>query len=683
MPISSNHSFLAVPNHLSAKKRVMIGGPLIVAIFVLFILYYYKSIYEAVKDRLHLYRLMARFDGPLALPLIGSAWMFKWNIADLSKQLLALGKEYSEKGNGILALWIGPKAMLCVVRPEYAKEVLESNDLITKADEYSILFPWLGTGLLTSTGEKWQRRRKLLTPAFHFKVLNDFISVHDYQAKTLMEQLSPLADKGEQVDLFPYLKRAALDIICETSMGCTVDAQNNHEHQYVRSVQRLNEITFVWQRMPWMKLKAIWYLSGYGFEYDRNLKIVTEFTSRVINEKWEELCSTGGNADKGNSKKAFLDLLLELRQMGEMDFEDVREEVDTFMFEGHDTTSSSMGWTLWGVAHDPEIQRKIHQEVDLIFGNSDRDCTNEDLKQMKYLEKCIKESLRMFPPVPLFARRVVNDTKIQECVLPKGTTLVVVPMVLHRNPLFWPNPDVFDPENFSEQNVQGRSSFLDVPFSAGPRNCIGQKFAMMEEKTVLSWFFRKYSITSDVPFFDNDPCPEVILKPNIGIPALPWRSSVGKYPDSRNLRPGTCTWTVVCFGQWFQMALNVFMLCLVAVCATQAFPANIQDDQTDDLEQGLLERIQFQSVTAYSPALRNYIECVRGCRRAKPGAADACIQRCQARYPHAEGCAAATTRTPASGSSTTAAAGASSGATTTAAGGSTAASTTTRAPTTA
>lgn len=125
---------------------------------------------------------------------------------------------------------------------------------------------------------------------------------------------------------------------------------------------------------------------------------------------------------------AFLDLLLELRNEGLMNEDDIREEVDTFMFEGelrfsaadlsqvtgHDTTSASMGWTLWCLAHNPEFQEKVIQEVDGIFGTSDRDCTNDDLKQMKYLEKCLKESLRMYPSVPFFGRTVEQDVVISE-----------------------------------------------------------------------------------------------------------------------------------------------------------------------------------------------------------------------------------------------------------------------------
>ena len=151
------------------------------------------------------------------------------------------------------------------------------------------------------------------------------------------------------------------------------------------------------------------WLSGVGHTYEKHLKVVTDFTKTVISEKLAE-----AEGERGG-KKAFLDMLVELSRDGSLSYEDIREEVDTFMFEGHDTTSASMGWTLWCLAHNPDCQRRIHQELDSVFGDTDRDITDEDLKQLKYLERCVKEGLRLRPSVPNFARKVEEDIEIGWC----------------------------------------------------------------------------------------------------------------------------------------------------------------------------------------------------------------------------------------------------------------------------
>ncbi|CAB3404897.1 unnamed protein product [Caenorhabditis bovis] len=337
----------------------------------------------------------------------------------------------------------------------------------------------------------------------------------------LIEQLKSIADTGVEADLFPYLKRMALDIICETSMGTTVDAQHNHDHPYVRYVTRLNEESFDYLRKPWNRITPIWYLFGGGYRYHYHLNVVTEFTKQVINEKWDEFLAFNDTTDDKDKKKmAFLDLLLVLRKEGQLSLEDIREEVDTFMFEGHDTTSASMGWTLWCIAHNPDVQKKVLDEVDRVFGRSDRDCTDEDLKQLKYLEKCIKESLRLFPSVPLFARKVERDVVINGDLFPKNATILMAPFIIHRNPMWWNEPEKFNPDNFADDAIANRHAYADVPFSAGPRNCIGQKFAVMEEKTCLSWIFRKYTLRTTIAFEKNIPCPEIIIKPSLGFPLI-------------------------------------------------------------------------------------------------------------------------------------------------------------------
>ncbi|KAI6210215.1 hypothetical protein M3Y96_00304000 [Aphelenchoides besseyi] len=469
-------------------------GITIFAFFILLVVYFHRSIYERL-------RLIWYVD----------------QLPEFTPQLYKWLYYYKDRNFKVIRVWIGPFPMICLLSVESIKTILESNNVIRKGDEYSIIECWLGQGLLISQGNKWRSRRKMLTPAFHFNMLNKFQSTHDKEGQILVEQLKPFAETGELFDASSFLKRCALDIICETSMGVKVNAQTEHNHPYVYAVKRMNELSFTYARMPWLWIKPIWYLLGYGREYDENLKLVTDFTRQVIADRRK----TFAPIDFQDSKRqyAFLDLLLDVQTTGGLTDEDIREETDTFMFEGFDTTSSNTTWTLWLLAHYPNYQKKIFEELDQVFGESNRNCTSEDLKELRYLEQCIKESLRLFPPVPFFTRKVEEDI---DCVggykIPRNATLLIAPNCVSEDKQFYANPQKYDPDHFAPEVCASRNPFAFIPFSAGPRNCIGQKFALMEVKTVLSWFFRRYALTTHIPLDANPPCPEIISRPFLGLP---------------------------------------------------------------------------------------------------------------------------------------------------------------------
>lgn len=163
------------------------------------------------------------------------------------------------------------------------------------------------------------------------------------------------------------------------------------------------------------------------------------------------------------------------------------------MFEGHDTTSAAVSWCLFLMASNPEIQERAFQEIYGIMGdNCKRAPTMNEANDMKYLECCIKEALRLYPSVPLIARQLKEDVKISEqCfkyliiillniliflgdyLVPKGTTALIITYMLHRNPETFKNPEKYDPDRFLPENCIGRHPYSYIPFSAGPRNCIG------------------------------------------------------------------------------------------------------------------------------------------------------------------------------------------------------------------
>ena len=155
-----------------------------------------------------------------------------------------------------------------------------------------------------------------------------------------------------------------------------------------------------------------------------------------------------------------------------------------------------MNFTCHAIASHPEVQEKLHEEIDRVFaGDTTRPCTMEDLEELEYLERVIKETLRLFPSVPFIGREVQEDfVHVDGTKILRGTTAAVFIHFLHRDPKHFPDPEKFDPDRFLPENSKGRSPYAYIPFSAGSRNCIGQRFALLEEKVILSWILRRFRL---------------------------------------------------------------------------------------------------------------------------------------------------------------------------------------------
>ena len=250
------------------------------------------------------------------------------------------------------------------------------------------------------------------------------------------------------------------------------------------------------------------------------------FFKKVIKERKNEIMKENANLknelfddETGRKRRmAFLDSLIvhHLNDSNSLTEKGIREEVDTFMFEGHDTTSMALSWTTYLIGLNPDIQKKCHEELDSIFGDDkDRPLTMQDLRQMKYVEACIKEGLRLFPSVPYIARVSNQEIIINGHLVPKGVTLLLYLHQVHRDPEVFPKPEVYMPERFLDPGKMHPFAF--VPFSAGPRNCIGQKFALLEEKAIISSIFRNFNVTSIDHRDKIKVATELVLRPKIPI----------------------------------------------------------------------------------------------------------------------------------------------------------------------
>lgn len=356
---------------------------------------------------------------------------------------------------------------------------------------------WVGTGLLTADADKWRRNRKMLTASFHSKVLEQFVPLIIRNAKILVRKLDAESMKNDGLikDLSQFLLLCTLDVICETIMGTRIDAQSNPDGVYIRAVQQMSVLTIRRSLNPLVFLDCIYNVTPEGREQRQALKILHGFTDSVIKARKEIIKSV---IKKENSKNNFMDTLIREHLADPKAFTEVniREEVDTFMFGGHDTTAWAVIWSTYLLGLHPKCQAKVHEEVDALFADKETDdLTLEEIRAgLNYTEAVVKESQRLCCSVPIFSRIALKNIEIKGKSVPAGTNFLIAPSLVHHDGKYWPEAMRFKPERFLDR--QQRHPFSFIPFSAGPRNCIGQKFALLETKALIAYIFRNFKVTS-------------------------------------------------------------------------------------------------------------------------------------------------------------------------------------------
>lgn len=463
-----------------------------------------------------LLEMAEKIPGPKALPIIGNALEFGTTPKGLLLNITRLAHQYG----AIFRFWLLSDLYIALQDPDYVQAVLSDSKILDKSSSYDVLKPWLGSGLITGTGEVWKASRKLVTPAFHFKILEQFVEVFNSNANILVETLADHVS-GSEFNICPYISLCALDSICETSMGVRVEAQRNSHSDYVQAITSMCDILVARVFNPLYHLDVLFHLSSVGRLHDRNLLTLHAMTSKVIKERREQIlqataAATPEDCDAVGRRKhvPFLELLIQ-SQDGAMSDDGVRQEVDTIMFAGYDTTSSALSFICWVLASHQHAQEKLVEELRQIFGDSERSPTLHDLQKMNYLERVIKETLRLYPVVPIFGRKISEDISLGTYTLPAGANIFIIPYNIHRNPEYFPDPEKFDPDRFSSENILNRHPYCYIPFAAGSRNCLGQKYAMLLLKSSVSILLRRYKLLPGTTPIDL--ATEVVLKSLSGI----------------------------------------------------------------------------------------------------------------------------------------------------------------------
>jgi len=484
------------------------------------------------------YRKVREFEYIKKVPVLGHGMFLQTDPVAFLKQVNEIigyqREKYPEDQEALL--WMSPfhPAIVCYTN-ESLKFLMSNSEYNDKSVVYEFFNDWLGKGLLTASKDKWKSRRKLLTPAFHSEILNDFSVIMNKHSRTLVKliykQIQDSPNGYADINMFNRLTLSALDVICETAMGTEVHAQAKPDSPYILSIYKacpilMNRIIhfYLW---PDFIFK---YFSGQYEDYKACLTLLKTFTSNILDKKIDQRQNNQENpehltASDKKSRKSFIDILLDKYESNEISYKGILEEVDTFMFEGHDTTSSAMTFATTLLSQNSGYQKKAQEEIDekLQKINIENDfIKNVDLFQvgtsdydrLEFLEASSKETLRLYPSVPFFSRQVYHGFL-------DSTMYGMVPYTMHRDKQIWgDNSNEFRPERFyKNKENELRDPFKFLAFSAGSRNCIGKRFALMEMKTTLSYLFKFFTFKciDTKEEVEDKLSADIILKPRGGV----------------------------------------------------------------------------------------------------------------------------------------------------------------------
>ncbi|KAF5303885.1 hypothetical protein FQR65_LT18909 [Abscondita terminalis] len=374
----------------------------------------------------------------------------------------------------MLAIWIGPNLYVSVHNTKDIETILKTKE-VEKGDEYKYLKPWLGEGLLTSSGDKFKINKKLIMPSFHVNNLKRFMDVFNDHSLTLVENLREKVGNGE-FDIDPYLSTFTMDVLLETVIGISKDTLTDQAVTYKKAIHhRLSRCS---------GKKILIYTIMCGVNHN--------FKDKVM----EELNEVFG---KSSSPITYNDLQ-KLQYLEQVIQETWRLYPPIPILVKKASCNVPLGkkiliYTIMcGINHN--FKDKVMEELNEVFGKSSSPITYNDLQKLQYLEQVIQETWRLYPPIPILVKKASCNVPLDTCTLPKGCSIGLYLFGLHRDPTQYKDPHKFNPDNFLPETIKTRNPFSFLPFSAGSRTCIGAKYATMLIKVVLATLLRSYRVTS-------------------------------------------------------------------------------------------------------------------------------------------------------------------------------------------
>lgn len=368
-----------------------------------------------------------------------------------------------------------------------------------KSRDYRAMEPLMGRGLLTNEGDSWRRQRKLIQPAFDH---DDILRYARIMVERTEEMLSQWHD-GQTLDIHEEMMRLTLGIAAQSLFGADIS-------EYSKAVSGAIKVAmeqFNLSASLALLLPETWRIPQTP-SLRRGVRGLDQVTSEIISRR---RASRERHSD-------LLQMLLEARDAegNPMSEQQLRDELRTLLLAGHETTAVGLSWTWYLLAQHPEVEAKLQEEVEAVLG--ERAPRAADLRQLRYTEMVLKESMRLYPPAWSVGRRGLAPITINGYEFPAGMYFFLSQWITQRDPRYFTDPERFDPERWREDPVKAGKvpRFAYFPFGAGPRVCIGAGFAMMEATLLLAAMAQKFTMQL-VPGHPVEPLASVTLRPKRGI----------------------------------------------------------------------------------------------------------------------------------------------------------------------
>ncbi|XP_060539987.1 cytochrome P450 3A9-like [Pantherophis guttatus] len=432
--------------------------------------------------------------GPMPLPFIGTTFWFRNGRSNFD---IACFKKYGK----IWGTYDGRQPMLVITDPEMIKIVLVKESHSTFLNRGNFLpRGQLTKSIVSAEDEQWKRIRTVLSPTFTSGKLKEMLPIIQNYANNLLALLQKKADRDELVDVKKIFGAYSMDVITSTSFGVNTDSINNSKDPFVQQAQKLTTADFL-SPLFILSYVAPWLtplLEKMNISVFSNESL--EFFARSITKLKEK------RAQEGEKRRVdFLQLMIESQNSltshevngvnhtykGLTDTEILAQAI-IFIIAGYETVSSALSYLTYELALQPDIQQKLQEEIDQVLPNK-APVTYEALMQMEYMEMVISEILRMHPGTGRLQRVCKKTIELNGITIPKGMGIVIPSVILHYDPEYWPEPERFRPERFSKEVKEKINPYTYLPFGAGPRNCIGMRFASLTMKAAVASLMQNFT----------------------------------------------------------------------------------------------------------------------------------------------------------------------------------------------